>query len=118
MAVMLSQKNVFLQKSKDFLLLKILLSYFKLLNRIVVSNRELHFFGLENDMICIYCRENGPIIHYLVFKTIILQAEDCLTSTNFRRSKRTSFEFLLSNQKEAEQSESFPLAYRHQQKSS
>ena len=37
--------------------------YFKLLHRIVVTKRELHLFGIENDMLCIYCRENDSIIH-------------------------------------------------------
>ena len=37
--------------------------YFKLLHRIVVTKRELHLFGIENEMLCIYCRENDSIIH-------------------------------------------------------
>ena len=37
--------------------------YFKLLHRIVVTKRELHSFGLVNDTLCIYCRENDSIIH-------------------------------------------------------
>ena len=36
--------------------------YFKLLHRIVVTKRELHLFGIENDMLCIYCQENDSII--------------------------------------------------------
>ena len=37
--------------------------YFKLFHRIVVTKRELHFFGIENDSLCIYCRENDAIIY-------------------------------------------------------
>ena len=37
--------------------------YFKLLHRIVVTRRELHFFGLEKDPLCIYCQENDSIFH-------------------------------------------------------
>ena len=41
--------------------------YFKLLHRIVVTKTELHLFGIENGMLCIYCRENYSIMVQGIF---------------------------------------------------
>lgn len=43
--------------------------YFKLLRRIIVTKRKLHFFGLEKDTLCDYCRENDPLFIHFVTAT-------------------------------------------------
>ena len=37
--------------------------YFKLIHRIVVTKKELSFFGIEDDMFCIFCQEPDSISH-------------------------------------------------------
>ena len=37
--------------------------YFKLIHRIVVTKKELFFFGIEDDMFCLFCQEPDSISH-------------------------------------------------------
>ena len=37
--------------------------YFKLLHRIVVTKKELSFYGMESDMLCFLCQEPDSISH-------------------------------------------------------
>ena len=37
--------------------------YFKLLHRIVVTKRELFTYGIAENAICPYCKQNDSIIH-------------------------------------------------------
>ena len=43
--------------------------YFKLLHRIVVTKRELHLFGIENDMLCTFTVEK-MILLFTPFLTV------------------------------------------------
>ena len=37
--------------------------YFKLLHRIVVTKKELSFYGMESDMLCLLCQEPDSVSH-------------------------------------------------------
>ena len=40
--------------------------YFKLLHRIVETKKELSFYGMESDMLCLLCQESDSISHTFI----------------------------------------------------